>query len=354
MADAVMKNNRRPAGGGGNSASAVRALRIAIDPVADFSIVVVTWNSERWIERCLRSIPAACDGLTYEVVVYDNASQDATLKSVDAVRAEVFAALETSLRVMRGLENVGFATATNRAIAQSHGRSVFLLNPDCELDRDALRILHDFLQKNPEVAAAAPLLVDEHGQSQREFQLRRFPTLRTFAYDLLALGRAMPWNRVSAWYRYRDLDLTRPQRVDQPAAAALMIRREILDEIGPFDEQFEPAWFEDVDYCRRLAAASKPVFVVPAAGARHFGGASLETLSFGAFTDFWYRNMWRYAVKWLPSGKSETLRWIIIVSMLLRCVAALVGVKPREAGRIEAFRAYRRVMERAYRRWIPR
>lgn len=356
MADAIMKNDRSQAGGerGGHAAGVARVLLAVADPAVEFSVVIVTWNSERWIERCLRSIPAACDGLTYEILVYDNASADATLKSVEAVRDDAVDDVRASLRVMRGSENAGFATATNRAIAQSRGKYVFLLNPDCELDRGALRILHEFLRSNPAVAAVAPLLADVRGKSQREFQLRRFPTLQMLAFDVLALDRAMPRNRVSARYRYRDLDLTRPQRIDQPAAAALLIRREVLEEVGPFDEQFEPAWFEDVDYCRRLDAAAKPVFVVPAVGARHFGGSSLEHLSFGAFTDFWYRNMWRYAVKWFPRGKAETLRWIIIAAMLLRCAAALIGVKPREAARMQAFRAYRGVMERAFRRWSPR
>jgi N-acetylglucosaminyl-diphospho-decaprenol L-rhamnosyltransferase len=355
MADAIMKNDRPQAGGqrGGHAAGAARVLVAVADPDIEFSVVIVTWNSERWIERCLRSIPAACDGLTYEILLYDNASADATLKSVETVRDEAADDARASLRVMRGLENAGFATATNRAIAQSCGRYVFLLNPDCELDRGALRILHEFLQRNPAVAAAAPLLADERGKSQREFQLRRFPTLQTLAYDVLALDRAMPWNRVSARYRYRDLDLTRPQRIDQPAAAALLIRREVLEEVGPFDEQFEPAWFEDVDYCRRLAAQGKAVFVVPAARARHFGGSSLENLSLAEFTDAFYRNMWRYARKWLRPAKSEALRWIIIAGMLLRAVAALVGIAHRDAGRVNAFRAYLNVARKAFRRWSP-
>lgn len=346
-----MSDDGRAAGG---AQPATLLVRRAVGNAAEISIIVVTWNSERWIERCLRSIAPACDGVPFEVVIYDNASTDQSLKVIDTVRADAFSPDEAPLRVMRGADNAGFAAATNRAIAQTGGRYVFLLNPDCELDRGALRILSEFLDRHSEVAAAAPLLVDELGESQREFQLRRFPTLQTLAWDVFALNRAMPRSGVTGRSRYRDLDLTHPQAVEQPAAAALMIRRDVVDEIGPFDEQFEPAWFEDVDYCRRLAAAGKAVFVVPTAGGRHFGGSSLETLSFGAFTDFWYRNMWRYASKWMPRGQREALRWIIIASMLLRCAAAVVGIKPSEVRRREAFLAYRGVMEKAFRRWSPR
>ena len=288
----------------------------------DLTIVIVTWNSERWIDRCLRSIPAACEGVGYDVVVWDNSK-----------------------------DNIGFAAAVNRAVASVHGEYVFLLNPDCELGARSVTLLADFLRTHPGIAAAAPLLEDERGNSQREFQLRRFPTLLTFATELLAIDKLLPWNPVTASYRYRDLDLSRPQLVDQPAAAALVIRRSAFDEVGPFDEQFFPAWFEDVDYCRRLAEAGKEIWVVPQAQARHFGGASLEHVAFGRFIDLWYGNMWRYARKWFSRGQQEALRWTIMFGMALRLPAALIGMAHPEVGRRAAFKAYADVLRKAFARW---
>lgn len=305
----------------------------------DLSILIVTWNSERWIDRCLRSIPAACEGLRYEVVVHDNASTDATLTLIRDVR------------VLRSATNSGFAAGTNRALAEASGRYVFLLNPDCELAPKALTILFEFLEAHPEAAAAAPLLMNDAGEAQREFQLRRLPTLGTFAAEVLLIDKIFPRNAATASYRYRDLDLTEPRKIEQPAAAALLLRRSVVEEIGAFDEQFAPAWFEDVDYCRRLAAAKKDVFVVPAARVRHFGGASLEHIGFAGFTDVWYRNMWRYARKWMRPGQAETLRLMIAGGMLLRCAASFAGLRPRGVPRREAFRAYARVLKRALDRW---
>src|SRR2546428_6431308 len=236
--------------------------RPALEPV-DLSIVVVTWNSERWVERCLRAIPAACGPIAHEVIVYDNASSDRTLSVAQTLLPG---------HVIQSASNDGLAAATNRAIAVSRGRYVFLLNPDCELAPNALADLVQFLDSHPEAAAAAPLLSDDDGHSQREFQLRRLPTLMTFASEILAFEKWLPGNRATARYRYRDLYLDGPQRVDQPAAAALLLRREVFNEIGPFDEQFSPAWFEDVDYCRRLAEAGKAAFVVPPARGKHLRG----------------------------------------------------------------------------------
>jgi N-acetylglucosaminyl-diphospho-decaprenol L-rhamnosyltransferase len=305
----------------------------------DLSILIVTWNSERWIDRCLRSIPAACEGLSYEVVVHDNASSDGTLSHLgDAT-------------VIRSGANDGFAAGTNRAFDRSRGRYVFFLNPDCDLGPGALTTLFEFMETHPRAAAAAPLLIDESGDSQREFQLRRLPTMASLTAELLMLDKVFPRNAATARYRYRDLDLTVPQRIEQPAAAALLLRREVLDEIGPLDEQFAPAWFEDVDYCRRLAAAGREVWVVPAAQARHFGGSSLEHIAFARFVDVWYRNMWRYARKWLRPAQAEAVRWAIISGMLMRCAAGLVGLRPRGVGRWDAFRAYASVLRKAFDRW---
>lgn len=305
----------------------------------DLSILIVTWNSARWIDRCLQSIPAACEGLDYEVVVHDNASTDDTIQHLG------------KSNVLRSTTNEGFAAGTNRAFAESRGRYVFLLNPDCELAPRALTILFEFLESHPQIAAAVPLLTDHSGDSQREFQLRRLPTLGTFAAEVLLLDKLFPRNPATASYRYRDLDLTRAQKIEQPAAAALLLRREVVDEIGPLDEQFAPAWFEDVDYCRRLAEHRKEVWVVPGAQVVHFGGASLEHMHFAGFVEIWNRNMWRYARKWMRPGQAEALRWGIVFGMMLRISACLVGLHPRGVGSREAMRAYAGVMKKAFHRW---
>ena len=316
-------------------APAVRTRAHALD----LSILIVTWNSARWIDRCLQSIPAACEGLEYEVVVHDNASTDDTIQHLG------------KSTVLRSTTNEGFAGGTNRAFAESRGRYVFLLNPDCELAPRALTLLFEFLEAHPQIAAAVPLLTDHSGDSQREFQLRRLPTLGTFAAEVLLLDKLFPRNPATASYRYRDLDLTKAQKIEQPAAAALLLRREIVDEIGPLDEQFAPAWFEDVDYCRRLAEHRKEVWVVPGAQVVHFGGASLEHMHFAGFVEIWNRNMWRYARKWMRPGQAEALRWGIVFGMMLRISACLVGLHPRGVGSREAMRAYAGVLKKAFNRW---
>ena len=156
-------------------------------------------------------------------------------------------------------------------------------------------------------------------------------------------------NRAKTWRKRAQYigEAIRPP--DQAHRAAR--REEPSRGPDPSDERFAPAWFEDVDYCRRLAERQKEIWVVPAAHAQHFGGASLEHMDFAGFVDIWYRNMWRYAHKWMRPGQAEVLRWTIVAGMFLRCAAGLVGLHPRGVGRLDAFRGYAAVMKKAFDRW---
>jgi GT2 family glycosyltransferase len=338
MAEATLIKEKEPIA---DRRPALRSVPRALE-APEVSILIVTWNSARWIGRCLDAIPPACNGLRYEVVVCDNASSDDTLARLGD---------DNSQTIIRETANIGFGPGMNRALQQSRGRYVFLLNPDCELGPNALQLLRDFLDAHPHAAGAAPLLSDDGGDVQREFQLRRLPTLKSLTAEVLGFDKLFPANRRLAHQRYRDLELKEPSRIEQPAAAALLLRRELFDEVGTFDEQFSPAWFEDVDFCKRLAARGKEMWVVPAAQARHFGGASLEHVTFEHFVDVWYGNMWRYARKWLPAADAEALRWAIIAGMILRLGAATLGIAHPEEKRGEVLRGYANVLKKAFNRW---
>lgn len=308
----------------------------------DVSILIVTWNSESWIARCLESLAAACESLRCEIVLFDNASSDRTLEVARSIRLP-------QLTILTSERNLGFAGGVNRARIAARGPFLFLLNPDCELAPRSVHTLLEYLGKHPEVAAAVPLLLDEGGAPQREFQLRRLPTLVSLVMENLLLDKIFPENRVSSSYRYKDLDISRPQPVEQPAAAAMVIRSEVAWSIGDLDEQFAPAWFEDVDYCRRLRGAGAQIHLVPEATAVHHRGSSLERLGHARFVEIWYENLDRYARKWMSRGDAEIVRWSIIAGMILRIAAVVCGLDPVRLGRREAIGVYRRVLRQAFR-----
>jgi GT2 family glycosyltransferase len=314
------------------------------DREVDVSVVVVAWNSADWIGRCLASIAAGCGTLTREVLVHDNASRDET-----AAKASAAFGAETG-DVTRSATNDGFAGGVNRAMLRARGRFVLLLNPDCELQPGCVETLVARLEASPDAAGAAPLLVGDDGAPQSEFQLRRFPTLRTFVSELLMVERLTGSSSEIDRYRCRDLDPAVEQPVEQPAGAALLLRRDVMASVGPLDERFAPAWFEDVDYCKRIAATGARLMFVPSARAVHHGGSSLDAMAPGEFVGVWYRNLWRYAEKWLTADERELLRLAVIAGAAMRCTAVALGLGPRDR-RPGLLAAYAGVVRSACTRW---
>ena len=115
--------------------------------------------------------------------------------------------------------------------------------------------------------------------------------------------------------------------VDQPAAAALMVRRAAFDAIGGFDESFFPAWYEDVDFCRRLKTLGWEIYFAPGATFEHAGGYSAEALGPQAFAEAYYRNQLRYVQKHFTRSGQVAARISIVVGMLARMAA-----RPGKAG----------------------
>ena len=309
----------------------------------DVSVIVVSWNSARWIGRCLRSVGPASGSLSIETLVLDNASEDDSAALARDVADERTVILESAT-------NRGFAGGLNELIRAARGRYILLLNPDCEPQPGAIEALVRHLDATG-VAGAAPLLVGDDGETQRDFQLRRFPSARSLISEALLLDELHPKNRTAAAYRYAEADISVPVAIEQPAGAALMLRREVVEQVGPFDERFHPAWFEDVDYCRRIAGDGGVLHLVPAARFHHWGGASVDILGFGPFLEHWYRNLFRYAEKWMKPAEVELVRWSLIGGMAMRVVASMFGLGKRAGTRREAMRTYTRILKQAWRRW---
>jgi N-acetylglucosaminyl-diphospho-decaprenol L-rhamnosyltransferase len=283
------------------------------------SILIVSWNAGGHIGRCL----AALDPHRYEVIVVDNASTDNSAD--EAAHASPEAA------IVRQARNLGFAGAVNAAAAAAHGRFFLLLNPDCRARPDSIDRLAAFLDAHTDYAAVGGCLVDEDGGIQQGFTVRRFPTLAAWAVDLLLIDKLWPGNPISRRYLARDLDLTKRQDVDQPAAACLMLRREAFAGTGGLDERFYPAWFEDVDLCRRLKRAGWRIGYIPDATFAHEGGVAMRALGLGAFSRVWYRNLLRYADKHHGAGTRIALRVLITAGMIMRAVVSLITRRPRDA-----------------------
>ena len=294
--------------------------------MSTISVLIVTHGSGQYIARCVQSLGA----YAAEVILVDNASQDQT---VDLARQA------GSIAVFTNEQNVGFAAAANQAAKLATGEFLLLLNPDTVVKSNAVDTLTATLRQDG-VGAAGGALVDEGGRPQRGFQFRRFPTLGAMLAEVLLLNRAWPGNPWNRRYRCLDLDDSRPQFVDQPAGACLAVRREAWESIGGFDESFYPVWFEDVDFCRRLADRGWKIAYCPDARFTHAGGHSVSKLAFRDKQAFWYANMLRYFSKHHGRLKTAVLRAGILAGLALRSLASLIGAGPRDVPVKEVLAGY--------------
>lgn len=304
----------------------------------ELSVVVVNWNSGSCVVDCLRSVMESAQTLATEIIVVDNNSQDGSPDLVITNFPEV--------RLIANETNIGFAAACNVGIKNSSGETLLFLNPDTVAKPNAIEKMYRFLQGKAEAGAVGGKLINRDGTPQIGFNVRSFPSLLVIAFELLLLNARFPRNLVNRRYRCLDADPNELRAVDQPAGACLMIKRSALDRVGLFDERFFPAWFEDVDLCRRIKAAGLKIFYYPDAEFLHLGGSSLRSLTHATFLNTYHRNLVRYFKKHHGLVSAMLVKLIILIGMLERSLIALFFPSVLRVSRSQALRAYLSVLVR--------
>jgi len=270
----------------------------------DLSVVIVNWNTCDELRKCLHSIREADSDRT-ETIVVDNASFD---ESVGMLRREF-----PWVRLIGNSENLGFAKAGNIGIEAARGRYLFLLNPDTEVEKGAFPALVSFGDENPDVGIFGPKVLNPDGSLQ--CSCRRFPTLRAALYRYTPLGRLFPTNPYTRDYRMTDWDHSHPRDVDWVSGAAVVIRREMLDAIGLFDERFF-MYCEDVDLGCRAKQAGWRVAYYPAVAVVHVIGRSSDRNANRMIIEF-HRSMYLFFKKHYAPRSSFLVRLIVPVGLFL-------------------------------------
>jgi GT2 family glycosyltransferase len=288
-------------------------------------IAIINWNSGHLLRTCIESLLAATT--SSEIIVIDNASTDTSLELAEGFRNRI--------DFICNKVNRGFAAAINQAFQTSSSSYVLVLNPDVTALPGSVQILEDFMDNHPRAGAVG-------GYVGEKYLPRRFPSAVALILENLGLSGLT----VAVLFERQGSGSHRPPlqssaiRVDQPAAAALMIRRDAYEEVEGFDEQFFPAWYEDVDFCRRIKAKDWDVFFMPGAEFIHVGGYSAEALGSERFVRAYYQNQLRYAKKHFGAIGRIAVRLSIATGMIGRMVA-----RPAHAG------AYGRALLGALKGW---
>ena len=273
--------------------------------------ILVNFNDRLHLGPCLDSLRAEL-GEGADIIVVDNASSDGS--------AEFLASAYPAVRTIANTDNRGFGAANNQALAAATGEQVLLLNTDTVVCPGALRRLAQTLDERPDAVAAGPALVHPDGSFQVSFGRRvSFPAQLAQKFFL------------NPFYKRVLPRRTAPQPVGWLSAACLLVRTEAARGVGGFDERFF-IYFEDIDLCRRLAAAGGRLIYDPRAVVTHSGGAT--TADQARMSRLEYRRSQLYFYSRYAPGLS-----LFLLRLYLR--ASVAGMAARGAFRGEEGRALR-------------
>lgn len=203
----------------------------------DVSIIVVTHNNKKLLEACLDSIYKNTLNVSFDIIVIDNASSDGSAALVREKFSEA--------KLIENKENFGFSQANNEGLRIIDSRHAMLLNDDTIVKEYAIDKMVGFLDNNSSAGAVGPRLLNTDGTLQRQGGLfgRRF------------------WKAIH------------PISVDFVIGAALMVKKEVIDQVGIMDEHLF-FYNDDLDWCTSIREAGWKIFFLPEAEIIHYGGYS--------------------------------------------------------------------------------
>lgn len=288
--------------------------------MTDLGVVIVNWNTRDLLRECLKSVFAS-EGVTFTVMVVDNASSD---NSVDMVRQEFPQARLIASEINGGypygnnlgLRELGFERQpdVDAIIGPEAPRYALLLNPDTVVPPDAFAQMVAFMDADPQIGVAGPKLVMPDGNLDMACR-RSFPTPEVSAYRMTGLSKLFPksWRFGRYNMTYRSPDET--YEIDAGVGAYMQVRREAIAAVGVLDEIFF-MYAEDIDWAYRIKKAGWTVWYYPAVTVLHVKRAASRQ-SKKAQHEF-YRAM---LIFYRKHYRQETPLWLhslILTGLLLR------------------------------------
>lgn len=224
------------------------------------SVIVVNYNSARYLVECVRSVYDKLKGYgDFEVLVIDNNSRDDSL-----------ALLENAFphgRVLKNNENLGFVKGANQGIANTEGEYVFLLNPDTKLLDKNIPLIIDFMDKNPSIGICGLFLISEDGSPQSR------PSSFSGIWDEIKHISVLQFlNKIFAKKDFIDV-----VECDCVFGPSMLIRRAVFKDAGLFDENIF-MFAEEEDICFSAKKKGWKIYFYPFCKVIHYGRKSSEGL----------------------------------------------------------------------------
>ena len=254
--------------------------------------IVLNYKTAQMTLRAAAAARAAMKDLPGEIVIVDNDSQDG---SFDEMKAHVTGQGWSDTRVIQSGRNGGYGAGNNVGIraGMSDGSRpdyVYILNSDAFPKPKAVKVLYDHLNTAPSTGLAGSYI--EGDDEVQHITTFRFPSVWSELEGAIRFG---PVSRLLKSHRV-PRELTATAQVDWLAGASVMIRQDVLDEIGLFDETFF-LYFEETDLCRRATKAGHQVMFLADSQVTHIGSVSTGMKEWQRVPDYWFASRWHYLTK---------------------------------------------------------
>ena len=282
-----------------------------VTPAVELSVIISTYNARDVLADCLHSIYQNPPSEPYEIIVVDDASEDATSEMVRARFPEI--------RLVINEINRHYTISNNRALDQARGQYLYLLNNDTIVLPGALDRMLAFLREHPEAGAVGSKLLNEDGTTQ--WSVRALPDMGSALFGGRSIiTRLFPKNRFSRKrLLHHDRDMTQPFLAGYLSGASKMMPRKVVDEVGHLDSRM--FYHVDADYCKRIVDAGYKCYYLPTASVIHLnhkGGTRVNArLRFRSLASFHF-DCYVYYRKHLQKSPWSPMRILVVVGLASR------------------------------------
>ena len=290
-------------------------------------IIIITYNSESFIERCLRSI-AEQTYKKWQLVIVDNNSGDDTIKTVRDIRNQTTAFNGDNFKLIHLKKNIGFAGAVNHVlfkgsrnrIQKDDFKYLILLNPDISLSPDALENLIESFKSGMDIGVCGGLILEYEKDIIQHTGGRITQNFITYhegaGKEFQGHGPKRGDEGLKDYKNWHAIEgRSNIIEADYVTGAFFATLFSLFYKAGGFDRGYRPVYFEELDYCLRVKEAGWRIVSNMEALCRHFEGASVRKFS-KKFYRYYHKNRLKCAVinmdtldlfrKFIP----EELRWL--------------------------------------------
>ena len=283
----------------------------------ELSIIIVNYNVKAFLQNLLHSIEKAARDIEHEIIIVDNASDDGSVEFINKNFHH-----DSRIKLIANPENQGFGKANNQGMQIAKGKYFLLLNPDTLLSEDTLTETIKFLDSNKEAGMAGCKILNPDGSLQLACR-RSFPGPWVSFCKVTGLSSLFPKSRLFAKYNLTYLDENRSYEVDAISGSFMMMKKDVYNEVGGFDEDFF-MYGEDLDLCYRIQKAGYKVFYVHNTQIIHYKGESTRRSSIDEIQVF-YKAMNLFVGKHFSS--SFIVEIILQSAIFFRKIFAFLGKK---------------------------